>query len=355
MARHAVIMCGGAGTRLWPLSRKTTPKQFRRFVGERTLIQQTFDRIVKNVPAENIWVMTGAAYVDLVKEQLIEINPNHIVSEPMARNTTAAAGLAMLRVLKEDPEAFIFGVLPADHHIGKPQVFNRAVEAMFKFLEKNAEFVGTIGINPTRPDTALGYIKMGEQLNKIGQDKVFKVDSFHEKPDLETAKEFVEQWEYLWNGGYYLFKGTRMVECYQKFVPEVLEKLEKFVENPDDNELFKSIDSIPIDKAISEKLDTMAVIPADMEWSDIGYWSTLHEILSEGGGEIKQVSVGNHIGVNTNRSLIMGGEKLIATVGLDDIVVIDTEDAILIASRDAVQDVKKIVEKLEEQERHNYL
>lgn len=354
MAYHAVIMAGGAGTRLWPLSRKDSPKQFQKFIGNQTLIQQTYERILKSVPTENIWVMTGEQYVDLVKEQLPHLKSEQIITEPVGRNTAPATGLAMLHIAKVDPEAIVFGLLPADHFVGKVEVFTEAVKSIFSFIERNRQYVVTIGINPTEPNTGLGYIKMGEQLEKIGGNKVFKVESFHEKPDLETAQKFIEQWEYLWNGGYYLFSVPDMIKHYQRLLPSTLEKLEQFIQKPTDTELYKSIDAEPIDKAIAEKLDTLAVVPVDMDWSDIGNWATLQEILG-GDGAPKQVIVGHHIGINTERSFVFGSKKLIATVGLEDVVVIETDDAILVARRDAVQDVKKVVEQLQEQEKHQYL
>ncbi|QQG50047.1 MAG: mannose-1-phosphate guanylyltransferase [Candidatus Berkelbacteria bacterium] len=354
MAYHAVIMAGGTGTRLWPLSRKDSPKQFQKFIGDKTLIQQTYDRIIQCIPAENIWVMTGEQYVDLVKAQLPEVDVSRIITEPVGRNTAPATGLAMLRIAEIDPQAIVFGLLPADHYVGKIEVFTAAVKSILSFLENHREFVVTIGINPTEPNTGLGYIEMGEQLEKIGDNKIFKVESFQEKPDLETAQKYVEQWEYLWNGGYYLFSVREMIEHYRRLAPEILEKLEKFVENPSDTELYKTIPAEPIDKAIAEKLDSLAVVPVDMDWSDIGNWATLQEILG-GNGALKQVILGHHIGINTDRSFVFGNKKLIATVGLEDIVVIETEDAILVAHRDAVQDVKKVVEQLQEQEKHEYL
>jgi mannose-1-phosphate guanylyltransferase/mannose-6-phosphate isomerase len=353
MSKHAVIMAGGNGTRLWPLSRKDTPKQFQKFTGDKSLIQQTFERIKKVVPPENIWVVTGENHITLVQDQIPEITHSHIITEPMGRNTAAATCLAATRIMQEDPDALIFGLLPADHHIGKEDVFIKTIKTIFLFLEKNTEYVATIGINPTEPNTGLGYIKMGEQLDKINNQKIFTVESFHEKPDLKTAQEFLEQWEYLWNGGYYLFQGKQFLKYCATYIPETLEKIARYVTSPS-AELYGSIISEPIDKAIAEKLDKLAVVPVDMDWSDIGNWATLHEILGEG-EQLQQVSVGNHLGIDTDTSFIFGREKLIATVGLKNIVVIETDDAILIADRNSVQDVKKVVEKLEEQGKHDYL
>lgn len=354
MSRHAVIMAGGVGTRLWPLSRKSEPKQFKKLLGDRTLIQQTYDRIRLVLPASNIWVMTGIDYEEMTLQQLPEINPAHIITEPASRNTTAATGLATLKVLEEDPEAVLFGLLPADHHVGKPKVFVKTVEAIFDFLESQPQYVATIGIHPTEANTGLGYIKTGQKLATYRNKPILAVDSFHEKPDLTTAEEFVESGQYLWNGGYYLFNGAQMIDHYRQLQPEMLTKLEQFIADPTNTELYNSIPSLSIDKGISEKLSKLVVAPADMEWSDIGSWAALHEILSEN-GKINQVATGDHIGKSSENTLIMGGNKLIVTVGIKDVVVIDTDDVILVCHRDTVQDVKKIVEQLEEQGREELL
>jgi len=345
-------MAGGTGTRLWPLSRKGAPKQFQKLIGDQTLLQQTFERIAKVIDKNNIWVMTGQSYADLTKEQLPEINPAHIITEPSGRNTAPATGLATLKVLAEDPEAVLFGLLPADHYIGKEAVFCQATEAALHFLEKNPEYVATIGIYPTEPNTGLGYIKKGSELSNEGEI-ILAVESFHEKPDRARAEEFLNSGQYLWNGGYYLFNGAQMMAYYRQFIPETLAKLEQYCQEPT-AELYNSIKAEAIDKAISEKLNTLAVIPVDMEWSDVGNWATLHEILAAQ-GESSQVVMGKHIGNGSENTLIMGGHKLIATVGLKDIVVIDTDDVILICQKDSVQDVKKIVEQLQAEGKEEYL
>lgn len=352
--RHAVIMAGGTGTRLWPLSRKSTPKQFQKLIGDRTLIQQTFDRIVKIVPAENIWVQTNTEYVSLAREQLPELKHSHVIGEPSARNTAPAICLATLKVLEEDPEAILFGLLPADHYIGNEKVFTETTEAIFKFLESNPEYVATIGITPTEPNTGLGYIKKGDSLGEFRGIEVLKVKSFHEKPDEKTAEKFVQSGDYLWNGGYYLYNGAQMVKYFEKYIPETLTAIKEFIANPTKVELYNEVTKEPIDKAISEKLEKLAVVSADMKWSDVGNWATLHDILSEK-GECSEIVKGNHVGDGNKNTLVIGGSKLIATVGLKDVVVIDTEDVILVCAKDSVQDVKKIVEELQAKNRGEYL
>lgn len=346
-------MAGGVGTRLWPMSRKSAPKQFQRLIGQRTLIQQTFDRINKIIPAENIWVMTGVEYKDITREQLPEVKEAHIICEPIARNTAAATGLATLTILREDPDAVLFGLLPADHHIGKEKVFLKTVEAIFDYLERQPEYVATIGIHPTEANAGLGYIKVGDKLAVSGGKTVLAVESFHEKPDQETAESFVESGQYLWNGGYYLFNAGQMMRYFEQYAPKINSDLKDYLIEPS-AERYQLIPSEPLDKAISEKLDKLAVVAADMEWSDIGNWAALHEILSEKGRQ-SQVATGEHIGDGSTNNLIMGGSKLVATVGLENIVVIDTDDVILVCHRDSVQDVKKVVEELERQGKNNYL
>lgn len=351
--QHAVIMAGGVGSRLWPVSRKSTPKQFQKLIGERTLIQQTFDRIQTTISPDRIWVVTGEQYKNIVAEQLPEISVKHIITEPSGRNTAPATALAASLILQEDPEAILFGLLPADHYVGKPKVFNQITKAALTFLEKNPEYVVTIGIRPTEPNTGLGYIKMGERLDSINKRAIFQVDSFHEKPDQATAEEFVTSGEYLWNGGYYLFSAKQIIEYYQQLAPEILAKVQEYLENPS-AENYNAIPAEPIDKAISEKLSKLAVIPAEMDWSDIGNWATLHEILAAQ-GKSSEVVIGDNVADNVENTLIMGGSKLIATIGLKDIVVIDTDDVILICEKGSVQDVKKIVEQLQEQGRDHLL
>lgn len=351
--RHAVIMAGGTGTRLWPLSRRSTPKQFQKLIGDRTLLQQTFDRIRDVISPEQIWVVTGDQYKDLVVGQLPEISAAHVITEPTGRNTAPATALATLTVLKEDPDAVLFGLLPADHYVGKPKVFTEATKAALSFIEKNPEYVVTIGVRPTEPNTGLGYIKMGEKLESIQKRTIFHVDSFHEKPDQKTAEEFVTSGEYLWNGGYYLFNGAKMIEYYEQLAPEILRTVREYVEDPT-VELYNTVPSEPIDRAISEKLSNLAVIPVEMDWSDIGNWATLHEILSEHGKK-SEVVIGDNISDKTSNTLVMGGSKLVVTVGVKDIVVIDTDDVILICEKGSVQDVKKIVEQLQEQGREHLL
>lgn len=353
---HALIMAGGSGTRLWPVSRQNSPKQFQRFAGERTLIQQTFDRIKPVIAPEQIWVITTKDQAHLVAEQLPEISPDHIISEPMGRNTAPAIGLGTLRIMAEDPKALV-AVLPSDHYVGKPEAFADIAKTILDYTAKNPAVVTTIGIKPTDANTGYGYIKLGDELERVGEWPFFQVESFIEKPDAATAQTFFESWEYLWNGGYFFFSAAQLLTYFQQFIPETKKQLETYVATPDQPELYQAIAAEPIDKAIAERLTSLAVVPADLEWSDLGNWAALHEILlTDQERETNQmVSQGQHIDFGSNNCLVVTKDKLVATIGLKDVVVVDTGDALLVCHRDEVHNVKNVVEQLKKTDQPQYL
>lgn len=351
--RHAVIMAGGTGTRLWPMSRQATPKQFQKLIGERTLLQQTYDRAAALLKPEQIWIMTGDQYAETVAEQLPELPTQNIITEPAARNTAAASGLAVLRILQTDPEAVI-ALLASDHYVGKKKSFLQAVNTAYSFVEKHANYVMAVGIHPTSPNTGYGYIQLGQKIATLNRQAIYRADSFKEKPDQTTAEEYLESGQYLWNASYFVFNGAYMAAAYDRLAPELAKKLKNYLTSRVGAE-YETIDKTQnLDQVIIEHLNDLAVLPAEMQWSDIGDWAALHEILAEH-QKSSAVAVGEHIGNNTENTLVMGGNKLIATVGVKDIVVIDTDDVILICDRNSAQDVKKIVEALQEKGDKTYL
>lgn len=362
---YAVIMAGGSGTRLWPMSRKSRPKQLHNLVSEKSLIQETFDRTAQALPKENIYISTTPKYIEEIKKQLPELPEDNFIVEPSARNTAPALAYVAFMIHLKDPKAIV-ATLASDHIVQNIDVYVNTLKTAFKTVEKNPDYLVAVGINPTKPETGLGYIRMGKANCEIGGEQVFEVAEFVEKPDLKTAEKYLQSWEYLWNGAYYFFKTETMLEWVNKYRPEMLKKLEQIGKlakaggngstQAKIKEVFKSLKDEQFENAIIEQKDfkKVLVIPADLGWSDIGNWGTLYEVLSEKYGS-KMISRGYHIDVGSEDCLVYSNDKLIATLGLKDVIVIDTPDAVLIADRSKAQDVKKLLEKLKEEGKHLYL
>lgn len=355
---HAVIMAGGSGTRLWPRSRKNKPKQFHSLTSERSLIQETVARLEPIIDNEHINIIANKTHVKQIKQQLGSLPEQNVIAEPVARNTAPAVGTMAVILQKRDPDAVML-VLPADHFIAKADEFRNLLQEGQEIVSEG-DFLLTLGIKPTYPETGYGYIEIGKDYKEIGEDQVYWVKSFREKPDLETAQKYVASWRYVWNSGMFMWKCSTILKMFEKHAPEIyaeLEKLREALDTPQEAEVlqkvYKNMPSISVDYAIMEKAENVLVMPADIGWSDIGSWSALHDLLSFDGDT--NVVVGRHVGIDTYNSLIHGGDKLIATVGLDNMIVVDSGDVLLICPKGRAQDIKKILEKLEEQGRSEYL
>lgn len=361
---YAVLMAGGSGTRLWPMSRKSKPKQLHNLVSEKSLIQETFVRVKKSdIPADNIFVSTIPEYKDEIKKQLPEIPEGNFIVEPAGRNTGPSILYLTKKILARDPEAYI-ATLPSDHVVDNQDEFKQMVQTSFKAVEKYSDHLIVVGIKPTRPDTGLGYIKIGTAKEEIDDQQVFEVDRFIEKPDLPTAEKYVKSWEYFWNGAYYFFRASELEGWFGKYRPEMNQKIDKMLAHETEGnggvkkakEVYESLDNEQFEYAIIEQKDFTKVlaIPADLGWSDVGNWGTLLEVLRGKFGS-KIVSRGHHIDAGSENCLVYAGDKMIATVGLSDIIVVDTPDAILIANQDKAQDVKQLLDKFKEEGKHLYL
>lgn len=244
MSNYAVIMAGGTGTRLWPMSRIAKPKQFHNLVSEKTLIQETYERVKKAVPKENVFISTNTKYEEEIKKQLPDVAPENFIIEPAKRNTAPALTYVTAKILSRDENAII-ATLASDHVVNNVDVFANTVKIAFETAEKYPDYLVMVGINPTRPDTGLGYIKMGNVATKIDEEQVFEVDKFLEKPDLETAEKYIQSWEYLWNGAYYFFSGKQMMEWAKKYIPETNTAVEKIIELEKKGGSMKSITKRP--------------------------------------------------------------------------------------------------------------
>lgn len=362
---YAVIMAGGTGTRLWPMSRSAKPKQFQKLVSDKTLIQETYNRVKKAVPESNILVSTNVSYEEEIKKQLPELPAENFIVEPAKRNTAPALAYVAAEIYRRDKDAII-ATLASDHVVQNTDVFANSLKIAFQTAEKYPGSLVLIGINPTRPDTGLGYIKMGSAKGEVEGERIFAVDKFLEKPDLKTAEKYLQSWEYLWNAAYYFFSAKQLLGWFEKYVPKTYKAIVEIdalkakggngATQAKIKQDFQKIEDEQFEFAVMEKLDpkNILVIPADLGWSDIGNWGTLHDVLSENYSS-SNISRGYHIDIDSENCLVYGGEKMIATVGLENVVVIDTPDAILIADKSKSQDVKKLLEKFKEEGKHLYL
>jgi mannose-1-phosphate guanylyltransferase len=361
----AVILAGGAGSRLWPKSRAKTPKHLLRITGNKTMLQNTYNRIVPLIPAERIFVITNQAHLAQAKEQLPDLPESNFIAEPQAKNTAMAMGVAAAFVKKRDEKGVIVN-LAADHTYKDEEKFRQVVHAALQVAEDGENLVA-IGIKPTFAHTGLGYIRIGEELKEVGQGSgkvfVFKSRGFKEKPDLATAQSFIATKQYQWNANNYVWSAQACLDAFAKHAPELSKNLEKIYQaigTPDQkkvmDEEYQECINEPVDTAISEKVDNLVVIPGDFGWSDIGDWRIVYDssskdnlgnaILNEGADSVM---------IDARDNLIESNGKMIAVVGLSDIIVIESDNAILICKKDRTQDVKKVVEKLKEEKKGQYL
>lgn len=360
--RYVVIMAGGSGTRLWPMSRKAKPKQLQNLVSDKSLIQETYDRVIKLVKPENVYISTTSQYVEEIKRQLPKIPEQNYLVEPSTRNTMASLGYIVMALKQVDPKATI-AAIPSDHLVRNTEVFVQVFNAAFLSAEKYPNHITTVGINPTKPETGLGYIKMGKQKGEIGGEKLFSVGKFVEKPDLKTAQKYLQSWEYLWNTAYYFVTipgAIKWIKSKRPKTARILNQIEKLFKEKNNGvknkiaELYSKIDEEQVANVVAEDESRVLVIPADMDWSDIGDWGALHDVLSDNFSS-SIISRGHHIDHNSANCLVYAGNKMIATLGLEDIIVIDSPDVLLVANKKKTQDVKQLIDRLKAEGKHLYL
>lgn len=348
-----VILSGGSGTRLWPLSRASCPKQFLPLAGDLTMLQMTMERLSGYAGIHEPLVVCNEEHRFLVAEQLREagVQPKRVLLEPAGRNTAPAIAAAALVAGKYDPEA-VMVVLPADHLISDRASFLTALEKAERAAKAGA--LVTFGVVPTVAETGYGYIKRGKPLgNEVAKD-AYRVESFVEKPDAQTARTYLESGEYLWNSGMFVFRADRFLEEMERFAPDILNACRDAISGASEDLDFCRLEraaflrspSDSVDYAIMERTEAAAVVPLDAGWSDIGSWSALQDVSDA--DTDGNVLLGDAIAVDTRGTYVRAEDRLVAAVGLEDHVIIETADAVLVARRDRVQDVKKVVEKLKE-------
>ena len=352
----ALIMAGGRGERFWPLSRADRPKQFLDLTGEgKTMIRQTVDRILPVAAPEDIFVATNAAYGEMVREQLPEIPEQNLILEPAGRNTAPCIGLAAMKIRKKYEDALMI-VLPSDHLIRMPDRFLETLRTALTVAEEGNKLV-TLGITPAYPETAYGYIRYDAG---SFDGRAYRVDRFVEKPELERAVEYLMSGEYVWNSGMFIWKVSSILSSISRFLPDTFRTLEEIAEAFDTPEeenslktLFPGIRSESVDYGIMEKAEEIYTIPGSFGWDDVGSWRTFERIRTA--DEDGNVCTGNCIAYESTGNIIRGGKKLIAAVGVSDLVIVDTEDVLLVAKKDRTDGVKQILKELREEENTSFL
>ncbi|MFA5009957.1 MAG: sugar phosphate nucleotidyltransferase [Patescibacteria group bacterium] len=354
---YALIVAGGQGTRLWPISRKDSPKQLQPFDDEQTMLQKTFSRLRKIVPAENIFVETNALYKEEFFSQLPELVQEQLIAEPIGRNTAAAVGLAVAIIAKHDPEATIINAW-ADHFVANVEEYKQKVLLAEKLLETYPDYLLDVVVRPEYPATGFGYLEGGEILAEIDETSIYKSVRFVEKPDLATAEKYMIAGNYFWNTGMLVCKTKTLLSLYQQYMPEMYKGLMRIqaawgTENQDRELLavFPHLESISAEYGVFEKTDKIAIVPADLGWRDVGGWQAVYDILNQVEGAGQLIKKGRVEAVDTHDSLIFNQNegKLVAVVGMSDVVIVDTPDALLVMKKSKDQDIKKIVDTLKEQ------
>lgn len=349
-----VILAGGGGTRLWPLSRETKPKQIQPFLDKETLLQKTYKRIRRGFSPRDIFVATNSTFADLVREQLPRLAADHFFIEPVRRDTAAAIGLVTALLHRENPKT-IFTTANSDHYMKDEGEYLRALKLAGRVVADHPDYTALLGVNPSYPETGYGYIQMDGSFTEYGKDHVFRVKRFIEKPPIERAKEFQGKWEYLWNPGMFVWRADTLLNLFAEHLPATHKILMRIAKNPSLlAKEFPKIKPISIDYGIMEKTKKLLVIPADFGWSDIGHWKTIYDALAH--NDTANVVRGRHVGIDSRGNLIYSlTGKMVTTVGIKNMIIIETEDAILVCPKERAQDVKKIVAELTRKGMKKYL
>ena len=346
---YAVILAGGSGTRFWPASRRERPKQLLEGIfGKGTLLERTAERIQALIPPERTFVFTNTLLKQKIADLLPRVPPKQIIAEPAARNTAPSLGLAAHEVLRLDPEGMMV-VLPSDHLIAKPSVFRRALGAALRSAWTEGRSL-LIGLKPTSAHTGFGYIHRGELAAHLEGQKIYRVQSFKEKPSAEVAAKYVASGDYLWNGGMFVWRASTLLTNLRRFKPEMARDLERIAEAGGARSaktlerLYPKLEKISIDYAVAEKADEVYVVAADLGWSDVGSWSEVYALRQKD----------PHGNVRPRRSFCLDSEgnlivaaKFVAAVGVRDLIIVETPDAIVVADRNRAQDVGKAVTEME--------
>ncbi len=349
---HAVVMAGGSGTRFWPKSRRNRPKQLLNLTGAASMLQQTVARVAPMIPPERVLVITGADQAEAVRGQLPEVPARNIVAEPCPRDTAPCVGLAAAIVAKADPAGTMI-VMPADHVIEPRETFLKTVRAAVSVIDEDPTAFVTFGIKPTRPETGYGYIERGERLGAPDGIALHKVAQFREKPDRATAERFIADGRFAWNSGIFLWRARAILDALAEHRPRIAASLDRIAPSlgtPDEAATiareFPTMERIPIDKAVMEKAPNVRVLEVIYDWNDVGDWRSLAALVPpDSQGNSVQGPV--HLVDTTNSIVISDDGGLIATLGVDDLVIVQSGGATLVARKDQLDKLKSLVEGLD--------
>ena len=348
---HLVIMAGGIGSRFWPMSTKECPKQFIDVMGcGRTLIQLTVDRFADVCPQDNIWVVTSEKYADIVREQLPEIPEENILKEPCRRNTAPCIAYVCWKIKARNPKANVV-VTPSDHVVMNVKEFQRVISSALAYTQ-DSDAILTLGMRPTRPETGYGYIEADLSSSSASNKEIFRVDSFKEKPDLETAEKYIRHNNYFWNAGIFIWNVNTIINAFRVYQPEIAEIFTSLIphyytenEQQEINAHFPDCPNISVDYAILEKSDEIYVFPADFGWSDLGTWGSLHVQMEKDLSD--NVAIGSDITLYESRGCVVHTtqEKKVVIIGLNGYIVAENNDQLLICKLEDEQRIKEFSDK----------
>ena len=347
---YAILMAGGVGSRFWPVSTSDFPKQFHDMLGTGdTLIQKTFQRLARLIPKENIYILTNERYNDLVLEQLPEVAQKQVVLEPAMRNTAPCILYASLKIQKENPDALMI-VAPSDHWIEDEQTFSKNVQEAFNFCAENDALM-TLGIQPTFPNTGFGYI----EFDKDSKDVIKPVNQFREKPDYDTAKSFIEQGNFLWNAGIFMWSAKSVIKAFKNNQPKLYQLFESGIstyntelENDFIKENYSKAENISVDYAIMEKSQNVFVIGAEFDWNDLGTWGSLYDKLDKDNQDNAILNAKSLVEDAKGNMIRTKPGKTIVVDGLNDYIIVDNDDTLLIYPKAKEQDIKQMLKRLNE-------
>jgi mannose-1-phosphate guanylyltransferase len=357
MSFYALIMAGGGGTRLWPLSRQARPKQALKLVGDRTMFQHAVDRVRPIFPPDRILVVTGPDHVAELRDQASDLPSEGFIVEPMGRGTAPAIGLGAIHIQKRDPRA-VMAVLTADHYIRDVERFRRALSAAATVAQ--AGHLVTLGIKPTFASTGYGYIEQGDPLDTVDGFSVFRAARFTEKPDAKAAAQMIESGHFAWNSGMFIWRADRIMAEFARQMPDFhtqLLQVEAALSTPEYGStlarVWPQVERQTIDYGVMEGADDVAVLPVDIGWSDVGSWSSMEELRdADAHGN---VVVGDCLRIDTENTIVFSEGRLVATIGVKDLIVVETDEAVLVCPREREQEVRRVVRRLREMGREDLL